>query len=74
MNLPLPNPELYDLVTDPDESHDRAARNPQVVADIQARVARLLPSFTGDAISSWYGTASRKVLPTPAGALPALAG
>jgi len=35
-------PELYDVVSDPDESHDRAGRNPAVVADIQARIAAAL--------------------------------
>ena len=73
MNLPLPSPELYHLVNDPDESHDRAARNPAVVADILARVAQAMQSFPIEAVTSWQITAGMKVLATPVGALPVLA-
>jgi arylsulfatase A-like enzyme len=38
-------PELYDVVVDADESHDRAARNQGVVADIQSRIAAALATF-----------------------------
>lgn len=72
LNLPLPSPELYNVVADQDESHDRAARNPAVVADIQARMARLIQTFSGDALGSWNDTLRRKVYPTPAGAWPRL--
>jgi arylsulfatase len=72
LNLPLPNPELYDVVMDQDESHDRADRNPAVVADIQARMARLIQTFNGDALGSWNDTLRRKVYPTPVGAWPIL--
>jgi hypothetical protein len=72
LNLPLPNPELYHVVADQDESHDRAARNPAVVADLQARIARLIQTFNGDALNSWNDTLRRKVYPTPVGAWPML--
>jgi arylsulfatase A-like enzyme len=39
---PLPSRlELYDLKTDPQESRDVSAENPQVVADLQSRIAAL---------------------------------
>jgi hypothetical protein len=38
-------PELYDVVADPDESHDRSPRNQGVVADIQSRIASVLATF-----------------------------
>ncbi len=45
INLPLPSPELYDLLADPDESYDVAAENPAVVAEIQSRIERLIAGF-----------------------------
>jgi arylsulfatase A len=72
LNLPLPNPELYNVVVDQDESHDRAAGNPAVVADLQARMARLIQTFNGDGLNSWNDTLRRRVYPTPVGAWPML--
>jgi hypothetical protein len=69
-NLPLPNPELYDLTLDPEESYDRAERNPEVVADIRERANRLIRSFSTDVISIYERTQTLKVAPTPVGALP----
>ena len=72
MNLPLSAPELYDLVTDPEEGYDRAAEFPDVAAAIRARIEALLPSFPEEVRASWAGTQSRRVYETPAGALPEL--
>jgi arylsulfatase A len=58
LNLPLPNPELYNLELDPDESFDVAAANPQVVAEIQAGIQRLLPSFPPQVMSTWKSVMS----------------
>jgi arylsulfatase len=58
INLPLPNPELYNLEADPDESYDVAADNPQIVAKIQAGIQRLLPTFPSDVMSAWKATMS----------------
>ncbi len=69
-NLPLPAPELYNLELDPDESCDVAPANPAVVADIAARVQKLLPTFPGNVISAWNSTMSQKVVGTAVGALP----
>jgi len=45
VNLPLRHPELYDLVSDPDESYDVAPEHPEVVAEIQGRIERLMEGF-----------------------------
>lgn len=69
-NLPLPAPELYNLEHDPDESYNVAVDNPRIVAEIQARIERLLPTFPSQVMDSWQATMGQKVAPTPAGALP----
>ncbi len=69
-NLPLPNPELYNLEQDPDESYNVAADQPQVVAQIQARIKALLPTFPVDVINAWNTTMSQQVYGEPDGALP----
>jgi len=73
-NLPLPNPELYNVVTDPDESHDRSGRNAVVVENLKASMRRLIQTFPDEALGDWNGTMSLKVHPTAVGALPILAG
>jgi arylsulfatase A len=69
-NLPLIKPELYDVETDPDESCNVASANPQIVADLQSRIARMIPSFPQDVVNAWRDTVSTKVQDTPVGALP----
>jgi arylsulfatase A len=69
-NLPLASPELYNLELDPEESFDMAADNPDVVADIMARVQKLLPTFPQAVQDTWKSTMSQQVYATPAGALP----
>jgi arylsulfatase A-like enzyme len=71
LNLPLPGPELYDVVRDVDESHDRAFRNPAVVADLRARMDRVLQTFPVDVQQAWAVTQRIKVQGTPAGCSPA---
>ncbi len=71
LNLPLYKPELYDLENDPDESYDTAADNPQVVADIRARIEAILPTFPDQVRTAWRDTLSNAVDLTPSGALPA---
>ncbi|MEO8595443.1 MAG: sulfatase [Candidatus Solibacter sp.] len=70
LNLPLPKPELYDIVSDPQESYDCAAAHPEVVADIRARVDRLIPTFPSGIIDAWQFTMSQKVLDAPVDGLP----
>jgi len=69
-NLPLPNPELYDLEADPGESYDVAGDNPQIVASIRGRIEELLPTFPGPVMNAWVATMNAKVQWCPAGALP----
>lgn len=69
-NLPLPSPELYDLMEDPEESYDVAAANPQIVADIRARVQAQLAGFPDGVRNIWANTMSTAVENTPSGALP----
>ena len=70
LNLPLQSPELYNLELDADESYDVAAENPQIVAQIQARIQQLLPTFPSDVMNAWQTTMNTKVVYTPDGALP----
>jgi arylsulfatase len=73
VNLPLANPELYDVEADPTESYDTAPDNPAAVADLTARVERLLPGFPEEVRKAWAATRSRQVGDTPTGQLPRLA-
>jgi arylsulfatase A len=70
LNLPLPHPELYNLFADPQESYDRAERNPEVVADIQARIASLIRTFPPPIVGAWEDTMRIQVEDTPADSLP----
>jgi len=73
LNLPLANPELYNLEKDPDESYDVAADHPDVVAQIQAAIQKALPTFPPQVMNAWNSTMSIPVVTTPDGALPAAA-
>jgi arylsulfatase len=70
MNLPLPAPELYDLVSDPEESYDVAPENPKVVGELQARIERLIPGFPDEIRKAYAGTKSQRVEKTAAGNFP----
>jgi arylsulfatase len=69
-NLALPEPELYDLDADPDESYDVGADNPAIVAEIKGRVERLLPGFPDEVQKAWEATRARETQTGPAGSLP----
>ncbi len=66
----LPKPELYDLATDPDESYDVAEENPKVVAEIEARVAAVIPEFPEPVRQAYAAEQANKAAPMPAGAYP----
>jgi hypothetical protein len=72
-NLLLPQPELYNVDTDPDESYDTAPLHPDVVAYITASVQNKLPTFPSDVMNAWNTTAGYPIQSTPVDALPALA-
>jgi arylsulfatase A-like enzyme len=71
-NLPLPKPELYDLLKDPQESYDCSGQHPDVVADIRARVNRLIQTFPEGIIDAWRYTMGSKVMDGPTDGLPVL--
>jgi arylsulfatase A len=65
----LPRPELYNLANDPDESYDVAAANPQIVADIMAKITAMIPSFPDEVQQAYAGLRKLKANPAmPAGA------
>jgi arylsulfatase len=71
-NLPLLNPELYDVQNDPGESYDCAPDNPQIVADIRAAINQMLPAFPQQVQSAWNDTFRQQVQFTWPGELPIL--
>src|SRR5207244_1748939 len=70
-NLPLRNPELYNLQIDPEESFNVAQDNPRIVSDLLARVNNLLPGMPGDVQNAWNMTVNTPVCDTPDGGWPA---
>jgi arylsulfatase A len=67
----LPHPELYNIDDDPDESYDMAPENRQIVAQIEAKVRELIPSFPREVQEAYAAEEMRKADPsTPAGAWP----
>jgi arylsulfatase A-like enzyme len=69
-NLPLHNPELYQIVEDPEESYDCAADNPDVVAEILKRIEAMLPDFPPEVGVAWADTKARRTGWTFPGAYP----
>lgn len=69
-NLRLLNPELYNIDVDPEEAEDVSAQNPAIVADIQQRVAEMLPSFPSQVQIAWQTTQNIPVYPNEPGAYP----
>src|SRR5579883_465539 len=71
LNYSLARPELYNLASDPDESYDVAPQNPEIVAQLQARIAEMLSGFPEPVQKAYAEAQARKVNPaTPAGAYP----
>jgi arylsulfatase len=70
VNLPLMQPELYDIQADPEESYDLAGDHPDIVADIQGKILAALPSFPWQVHDSWVATMNRAVTATWDGAAP----
>lgn len=71
INLPLKHPELYHLPDDPDESYDVAPEHPEIVAEIQARIAKLIPTFPENIQKAYRDTMARPTRDKPAASLPA---
>ena len=70
-NFHLMRPELYDLNNDPDESYDVAAERPEIVAQIQEQIAKMMPSFPEPVQKAYTDSKARSSSETmPAGAWP----
>jgi arylsulfatase A len=70
VNLPLPAPELYDVVNDPDESYECASEHAEIVAQIRSQIDRLMAGFPENIRKDYEQTKSRQVKPTAAGNFP----
>jgi arylsulfatase A-like enzyme len=70
VNLPLAQPELYNIDADPGESYDLSSEKPDVVADLKARVEKMMLSLPDEARAAWQATLARRVQPSPTGSLP----
>ena len=68
-NIKLKNPELYDVVADPDESFDIAAENPEVVRRLTARVEELIKGFPENIQKQYEAQKAGPLSPSPAGAV-----
>lgn len=73
-NLPLPHPELYNVVADPGEAFDLAAEHPDIVTQIRSMMDAQLQRLPDLARLAWRDTMTIRVQETPAGALPAAEG
>ena len=62
-SLVLPKPELYNLATDSDESYDVAPENPQIVAQIQAQMDKMLAGFPDPVQKAWAEAKAIRVNP-----------
>ncbi len=69
INFPVNPPELYDLANDPDESYNVAPENPKIVAEIQARIERLMEGFPEPIRQAYAETKARKGSPYTPGAV-----
>ena len=70
MNLPLLNPELYNIDVDPEEATNVSKQSPDVVLAIQDRIHQLLPSLPLQVQTAWRETVARKVQRNEPGAYP----
>jgi arylsulfatase len=70
VNLPLKEPELYDVVNDPDESYDVAPEHPEIVRDLQGRIGRLIAGFPANIQKAWADSNAIGTVPTATGTFP----
>jgi hypothetical protein len=70
-NYILPQPELYNLDTDSDESYNVAPTHPEVVKNLESLIADMIPTFPQPVQDAYAESKARKVYPaTPIGAWP----
>ena len=66
-NIWLENPELYDVVSDPDESYDVAGKNPEKVKELLARADKLIANFPEEALQAYKAAKNGPKSSAPAG-------
>jgi arylsulfatase len=71
VNLPLLQPELYDVAADPSESTDIAGDHPDIVASIKAKILAAIPNMPWQVHDCWVTTMNQNVMATWDGAWPA---
>jgi arylsulfatase A len=71
-NITLKTPELYDVVTDVDESYDVAPEHPEVVRDLTARLEAMIATFPEPVRKAYAETKSRQAVSERPGALPTM--
>jgi arylsulfatase len=69
VNLPLREPELYNLLDDPDESYDVAPENPKIVQEIMGRVEKLMATFPEPIRQAYAETKARPTANSATGAV-----
>ncbi len=67
--LPLPKPELYDVVSDVDESYDVAAEHPDEVRKILDRVENVIAGMPAAVRAAYAAVKAKKSGSSPAGAV-----
>jgi arylsulfatase A len=72
MNLPLSEPELYDLESDPDESHDIASERPDITWMIYSKTMSAIPTFPQEVQDAWNSTMATPVNNTTPGGWPSV--
>jgi len=60
VNLPLANPELYDLSIDPAESYDIAPEKPEIVKELRAKYDALIGGFPDEVRTAYAETFKKK--------------
>ncbi|MBM3813574.1 MAG: sulfatase [Acidimicrobiia bacterium] len=68
-NLPLREPELYDLEADPDESYDVADKHPTVVAELRQKMDHIMAGMPEAVRNVHKENLSKKAAPTATGAV-----
>jgi arylsulfatase A len=69
-NIYLGRPELYNLADEPTESYEVGKKNPDVIAEIQRRVERLMEGFPANIRQNWTETKNRVATPRNIGEAP----
>ncbi len=69
LNLPLTQPELYNLESDPDESYDVAEANSDLVKQMRARMEKIMAGMPPNVRDVYQADLARKAAPTATGAV-----